>query len=182
MSKVIGKGIFAWDGSERRSDRYGSFTLDKVGYDDNGYCPDASWTLGQSLSSLTGKYVKIKVEIIESRDSGHIGDLSRGIYPTRPEVGEKIILGIGEFFASEENWSASGFSVGVKPSDGRMSDWFEPEKLYRLHDQTVLVTISETKEAELPTKVKLEEKTEDFSASIIFSNDDKGGFYQFKRG
>jgi hypothetical protein len=174
---ITGKGIFAWDGMERRSDRYGSFTLDKTGYSGNGTYPEAAWE--GSMNAMAFRRVKIVVEIITARDSAHVGDLSRGIYPSRPEVGEVIVLGVGKFFCDPIDWSASKFQVGVMPDDGRSSDWFEPAKLYRLHDQTVSVTITETNEDAIYAP---ETVVNNDMSIIVVQEDDNGGFFQVKGG
>lgn len=172
---TTGTGIFGWDATERRTDRYGSFTLDKTGYSYNGVYDDAKWDNVEQLEALVGKRVKIEATVIVDRDSAHIGDLSRKIFPSRPVTGETIVLGIGKFFISPASWSASQFSVGVEPDDGRANDWIEPVKLYRLHDQTVTITITETNEEALRHDVG--EAAED---NIIFSEDENGEFYQYK--
>lgn len=174
---ITGKGIFCWDATERRTDRYGSFSLDVRGYDGNGFYLDASWH--NDPVKMCGVRVKITAEILVSRDSAHAGDHVRGIVPTRPETGETIVLGIGEFFAEPATWNRSGYSVGVRPSDGRSNDWFEPEKLYRLHDQTVLITITETDEADIPYKGKVEPRGDDM-LMVVMSEGNGSGYYQIK--
>lgn len=131
---ITGTGIFTWNGRERRSDRYGVFALDKT--------DDAGWS--EHPSALTGLQCHITVEVIEARESGHIGDFFRGIFPEKPEVGEVIDLGTGELFI--EPW-AYATGVGLRPADpDQTSDWLDPRKLYRLHDQTVRVTITPTED------------------------------------
>lgn len=141
---ITGTGIFGWAGEERRSDRYGAFALDRTGYDNNGECPQAGWS--EHPSALTGLQCHITVEVLETRESGHIGDFFRGIFPEKPEVGEIIDLGTGTLFVERDRmeWAVGGLGVGLRPSDGRENDWLDPRKLYRLHDQTVRVTITPT--------------------------------------
>ena len=176
---IEGKGIFAWDGMERRTDRYGSFTLDSTGYDGNGSFPDAAWV--GSFNSLVNHRVKMVVEVLESRNSAHVGDIVRNIYPTRPEVGEKIVLGVGKFFCDQVGWSASKWQVGIIPDDGRDADWIDPVKLYRLHDQTVSITITETDEVSehVPEQV---ERGDDRDFTMITVPEGEGAFIQVKRG
>lgn len=129
---ITGTGIFSWDGRERRSDRYGVFALDKT--------DDAGWSANPQ--AFDTERCHITVEVLETRESGHIGDLFRGIFPERPEVGEVIDLGTGTLFVERYDWACGGFGVGLRPADDRDSDWFDPRSLYRLHDQTVRVTIA----------------------------------------
>lgn len=144
---ITGTGIFTWDGRERRSDRYGVFALDKTDYNETARARDVGWTITRAeLADLTGLQASIKVEVLETRQSGHIGDFFRGIFPETPDVGEVIDLGTGELFADFDrmDWAVGGFGIGLKPADGRENDWFDPRKLYRLHDQTVRVTVQVT--------------------------------------
>lgn len=138
---ITGIGIFTWDGRERRSDRYGVFALDDADYDKTAQTR-AEWS--DDPSTLMFRECRITVEVIEARESGHIGDLFRGIFPEKPDVGEIIDLGTGELFVERDrmHWAVGGFGVGLRPADNRQSDWFDPRKLYRLHDQTVRVTIT----------------------------------------
>lgn len=36
---------------------------------------------------------------------------------------------------------AEGDAVGLRPLDGRETDWLDPHVLYRLHDQTVALRL-----------------------------------------
>lgn len=136
MSK-IGSGIFSWNANERRSNRYGYIFLDKENYDH-----DATATLyfDKALAAkLCGKKVKMHAVVTASRQSGHIGDFFLGIFPTQPEVGEHVDLGVGILDYQPEHSDM----VGLKPLDGRTELWIDPDKLYRLHDQTVDLFIEE---------------------------------------
>ena len=77
-------GIFAWDGNERRTNRYGAFTLNTESYN----CDAEAEARCDNLFPLIGKRVK----------------------------------------------------------DGRSDFWIDPRLFYRLHDQTVEVTVAETDE------------------------------------
>lgn len=57
-------------------------------------------------------------------------------------MGEIVDLGVGEIFVTSQDWGAGKVGIGIKPADGRETDWLDPRKLYRLHDQTVEVVIS----------------------------------------
>ncbi len=54
--------------------------------------------------------------------------------PSTPDVGETIDLGTGRFRLGK---AEKTLTFGLEPADGRQTDWFDPAKLYRLHDQTV---------------------------------------------
>jgi len=122
---LLGKGFFNWPSAERRSDRYGTVWL--LNEEDEE-------TVLPMNRELSGKKGKLIVHILRTRQSSHIGDLFRGIFPQMPRLGEDIELGEGTLFFEECKW---GFSVGLKPDDERGNDWLDPKKLYRCHDQFV---------------------------------------------
>ncbi len=136
MKQLVAKGVFTWDGSERRSDRYGTFAIARSSYDETA---TAEATVDPAVKKLEGSRIKITIEVNEIRESGHIGDLFRGISPSTPEVGEVIELGEGELFIEGSDWPVGRMMFGLLPDDGRDADWLDPYKLYRLHDQTVSV-------------------------------------------
>lgn len=138
--KITGRGVLGWPGTERRTDRYGLVTLSLEGYEGNGKLLDASWTTNPT--AVEGYACHVVAKVIEARESSHIGDLFRGIFPTTPHVGEIIDLGVGHLFTEPADWAIGKIGIGLKPSDGRDRDWFDPKKLYRLHDQTVELTIA----------------------------------------
>lgn len=143
-TRITGTGILGWDGSERRSDRYGTFVLMSTGYDDNGSAV-AGWSAPPA--SLAGRRVRIVATVTATRGSSHIGDIFRGIYPTTPALGEEVDLGTGVLFVHHFDWpNGEGLGVGLRPDDGRPDNWMDPGKLYRLHDQTVSVVIETTDE------------------------------------
>jgi hypothetical protein len=85
-------------------------------------------------------------KVVESRPSGHAGDLFRKILPPEQPtpVGTVIDLGEGELFVWHENddgFPTGGIHIGLRPDDGRKTDWFDPNLLYRLHDQTLEIFI-----------------------------------------
>lgn len=129
---LLGVGTFGWDGSERRTDRYGAITL----------CNEDSWNktitkeAGLDLKAIkanVGKKGALIFEVTQTRKSTHIGDFFRGIFPTTPKVGAKLKLGIGTLFTDKTSWCDT---VGLFPEDGRDSDWLNAKKLYRAHEQT----------------------------------------------
>ena len=121
----IAIGPLNWPGSERRSDRYGRIAF----WGQDIYEPVVNSTL---MHELVGKSGKLRCRIRQPRKSTHIGDLFRGLFPSLPEEGEDLFLGEGEFFITEEVEGAVPF--GVRPHDGRDSDWLDPEQLYRCHE------------------------------------------------
>ena len=145
MSRIhFASGIFTWWGEERRTDRYGSFVLENKNH--NG---DASSQiiLNKEYKDFVDKKVKITAIVKENRESGHLGDVFLNITPSKPEVNEEIVLGIGCFKTEDCSWSENKLQFVLFPDDGRSVFWFNPEILYRLHDQTVDMYIEETEEA-----------------------------------
>ena len=127
----VGVGQLNWCGAERRSDRYGAIGL---WADATPWCTRA---MNLDISDLCGRRGTLRVEILETRDSDHIGDLFRGLSPGGAEVGDVYDLGSGVLFRSDvEN------HVGVRPDDGRQTDWLDPELLYKAHQQTVRLTFA----------------------------------------
>lgn len=112
----IGTGVLGWHKSERVSDRYGSVGL-------------FATAGGQSLSDAYlvateglpfGETVMLKGEVLETRQSGHIGDLFRGDGPPDGDdavtVGSIVTLGTGELVRIIHG--DYGPYVGVKPDRG----------------------------------------------------------------
>jgi hypothetical protein len=81
--------------------------------------------------------------VTETRESGHIGDLFHGFAPSMPDVGEVVDLGVGILDAERVEWCDDP-TIVLKPGDGREHFWYDPRKLYRLHDQTVDLFVEET--------------------------------------
>ena len=124
--KIIGTGVLSWESVERISDRYGFvFLIDNA---DNKEALPFDSALILSQSGLKGT---LKAFIIETRDSRHIGDLFRHIYPKTPPIGEEIELGKGTLAFRDD------INVGLEPTDGRESGWLDPHALYQCHEQTV---------------------------------------------
>lgn len=138
----LGRGWLNWNRIERIGDRYGSVGLmDKEG---SKTLPSVA-----GIEKLEGHKGRLIAVVRKTRTSGHIGDLFRGFQPTTPEVGEEIVLGSGVLFFWEDVEKPklpeilTGFPpktweyVGLKPLDARTTDWLDPQKLYRAHDQYV---------------------------------------------
>lgn len=138
----IGTGIISWDGAERRSDRYGVIALVDATYDDTVSC-EVLIDLN-NLANLKGRRVRLKARVLESRKSGHLGDMTHKIYPTQPDVGEEVDLGVGVLQTRPAEFAA--VQIALEPGDGREKFWIDPHKLYRLHDQTVALSADETDE------------------------------------
>ena len=144
----LGSGIFSWCATERRFGRYGSFFLARS---------DSNETVRRdvhldlpALRALEGMHVRISLRVAESRPSGHGGDQFLQLFPgVPPAVGSTIELAVGRLILLDH----SGFppddhptrvGIGIAPSDGRRHLWLDPEKLYRLHDQTVDLCVKPT--------------------------------------
>jgi hypothetical protein len=146
MRIKISHGVFGWEGKERRSDRYGAIHLVP------GPCIGTVVTQVthdiEAFNALEGKRVRLTCKVIESRQSGHIGDVFLGIIPSQPDVGEEVDLGVGKFTTSMGY--GNELEILLQPGDGRREFWMDPRKLYRLHDQTVDIFAEETTEEYSP--------------------------------
>ena len=127
MNHLLGIGILSWPRFERIGDRYGSvFLMDEALTD---YCNPVG--LVRLTEGLEGRLV---ARVIETRQSRHIGDIGRGVDPSTPDKGERIMLGEGKLFYHQyREWPC----VGLEPDDGREHDWLDIHALYRAHEQTV---------------------------------------------
>jgi len=128
---IIGIGRLSWGSVERRSDRYGAVILMADG---DSLAPVSAYITPDGAA--VGQRGTIVAEVLEIRQSTHIGDLFRGLFPETPTVGDRIVLGTGTLFTE-----AAGFdgvtAVGLHPDVPRSSDWLDPKALYRAHEQTV---------------------------------------------
>ena len=86
----VGFGIFMWSGTERQTDRYGGIYLSDSNFDNTA---TAEARLAP-LDHLIGKRVKVWCRVVETRKSGHQGDLFLGIKPTRPRKDAVIDVGV----------------------------------------------------------------------------------------
>lgn len=168
---LIGKGILTWDGKERRTDRYGSIVLDNTNYDGNVNV-EPSLDMN-TVADLDGKKVKLTAVIVESRESGHIGDMFHGIFPSMPDVGERIEIGVGILGSESVVFGAEGTALTLEPNDGRPTWWIDPHVLYRLHDQTIELYAEETEEDAVPFDTMV--TTEEPIAEVL-----EGGVVQVK--
>ena len=130
----IGTGTLTWMRSERITDRYGAVYLIPDGYNSLSRAAPPSLIEHEVVKTRVGEKGRLIAEVVETRESTHIGDVFRGLYPRTPKRGDRLVLGTGTFF-SERN--SEGLTIGVKPDDGRDSDWLDPRALYDAHEQTV---------------------------------------------
>lgn len=142
--ELFGAGIVTWDSEERKSKRYGHFYLSNKDYKEKETFPN--WLDTENLVALDGSKVTIYCKVLESRKSGHIGDLflSYGgnfVRPKQPQVNDLINVGTGYLHLET---AKEGLVFGLKPDDGREQLWIDPLKLYEIHDQTVELWIEET--------------------------------------
>jgi hypothetical protein len=111
----IGTGVLGWHKSERVSDRYGS-----VGLFSTGGEPLSSTFLSAVEDLPFGSTATLKAEVLETRQSGHIGDIARGEGPPGEDeaatVGNIYTLGTGELLRLMHG--EYGPYVGVKPDRG----------------------------------------------------------------
>lgn len=142
--KKVACGVFGWGATERQSNRYGSFHCGSQPFDGSATCIVFHDEL--ALRELRGKQVRITCVVIESRVSAHIGDMFLGITPSRPNVGEEVDLGVGILRLEGSDYDPTLVDLVLKPNDGRSELWYDPRKLYRLHDQTVEVYAEETED------------------------------------
>lgn len=126
---LLGIGRLTWDPGERRSNRYGSVHLMATGDSLNPATPAETIVPAE----IIGQQVALWAVILVTRESTHIGDLFRGIFPSTPNVGDKFKLGVGCLFTEKGDY----LNVGLSPHDGRDSDWLDPHVLYCCHEQSV---------------------------------------------
>lgn len=138
MESVTLRGVFTWDGHERRTDRYGGIRLLQKAVPFPGDSPGVDLA---PFQPFLGKRARVTAVVIEARKSDHVGDLFRQIFPSQPDVGEVVNLGDGVVVGFEHSeWPQMLFRrEGVAQTS---DDWMDPNKLYRLHHQTVDLTVT----------------------------------------
>ncbi|OIM94091.1 hypothetical protein BLN97_12520 [Bradyrhizobium elkanii] len=97
----------------------------------------------EAARAFEGRRGDLVAVVKETRESTHIGDLFRGVSPRTPEVGQIIALGSGTLII--EPAPEGGVMVGLRPDDGRDSDWLRIRALYDAHEQTVDLHFHPTK-------------------------------------
>jgi hypothetical protein len=140
---ILAEGDLDWCKAERQTGRYGSVNIQTGGtpvrslHDLMADLPEERANFATAPVGRTGRLI---VEILETRDSFHVGDHSLEIFPTTPQAGERIVLGQGSLFTYECDGVTS---IGLRPLDGRDRLWLNPEMLYRCHNQTVRLRFQE---------------------------------------
>lgn len=129
---LLGTGRLTWDIAERVTNRYGYVYLLNSGDSLSAGFDPAPLKAPFELQAKDGQLV---VEVLETRESTHIGDFFLGIFPETPQVGEKFSLGRGKFSVIE-NYGGTP-AVGLIPAEARDQPWLDPTTLYRAHEQTV---------------------------------------------
>ena len=104
----IGCGVLTWNRGERVTDRYGTVFLQNDENSDDIVPLEGHSSYGEKGTLLA--------DVKKTRNSPHIGDLFRGLYPSTPEVGDKVVLGEGTLFFEE-------FSANL------MIDWSTPSTI-----------------------------------------------------
>lgn len=108
MRELIGQGVLNWNRTERVCDRYGAVHLSET------IDSEPPLALNQSF---VGNYGKLIAVVTEARESRHIGDFFRGVFPETPGVDDEIELGEGTLFFE-------GTEVGLMPADRRDPEGF----------------------------------------------------------
>jgi hypothetical protein len=124
----LGQGQLWWPRSERQTDRYGTVLL-LIGPDAEDYVSFENAPVGQP-----GQLVAV---VVETRRSGHCGDITRTLAPTTPTAGEEITLGAGTLFTETDPDLGVPTAIDLAPDDHRDTDWLDPRASYRCHNQTV---------------------------------------------
>jgi hypothetical protein len=122
----LGTRMLDWEREERISDRYGVVEL----FHESGVPVE----LTPVTEQLHGKLIAI---VREMRQPSHIGDLFHGVRPSVPEIGERIVLGIGAIFFEDGG-------VSLMPDDHRPRLRLDIHALYRVHRQTVTLYFEES--------------------------------------
>jgi hypothetical protein len=112
----LGTGVLDWEREERISDRYGVVKL----FDQPGLVKQPIM-----LRRFKAEHGRLVAVVREARDFPHIGDLFHRVSPSKPEPGERIVLGEGTLFFDDDG-------VGLIPDDGRETLWLDIRALYRL--------------------------------------------------
>lgn len=145
----LATGIFGWHADERRSNRYGAFHATKTGYAD---VPAGVPTVThrETIRSLEGRRVRVVAKVIETRASGHIGDLFLGLFPKPAPIGAEIELGIGTLRTAPNDYNQTTLELLIEPDSPRDEFWIDPRLFYALHDQTVEIWAEESAAAAHP--------------------------------
>jgi len=136
---LLGTGVLTWGRMERISNRYGFVYLMPDGHNSLSAAEPRRWSPEPGTMDFAGMRGRLVAKVIESRKSTHIGDLALGIFPVRPDEGERIVLGEGRFSVLAAGPDCSSPRVGLEPfaakDDG--DPWLDVQALYRAHEQLV---------------------------------------------
>ena len=134
---ILAEGRLNWARFERVEDRYGTVTIQTSGALFDG-TNDPGGTYAEFRDAPIGITGRLVAHVLETRESPHIGDLFRGVFPVTPEVGERIVLGECTLFVAREDPISGDYpAIGVKPAGVAEYPWMDVEALYRAHEQTV---------------------------------------------
>lgn len=122
---LLAEGCLGWDKYERQSGRYGAVLINT----DSGPSDFAGVPVG-----VHGRLI---AEVVQARRSFHVGDWNRGVGPTTPAAGERIVLGEGPLFVDTEIEEMDPH-IGVgDPDEWDGYPMLDVEALYRAHGQDV---------------------------------------------
>jgi hypothetical protein len=129
---LLGVGILSWFARERRSDRYGYVFLMEKG-DSNSTSAETEYV--NIAQRRKGSFGTLKVRVLKTRQSTHVGDWFRGVYPRIPKVGAVLTLGTGRLrYEYEKQFGV--MTVGIEPLE-HSNTWMDVRALYDVHEQTV---------------------------------------------
>ena len=171
---LVGLGHLTWEKDERRLNRYGSvFLMTPTSSGDGDASGDGNNTVAPLNKKIKG-YGQLIATIVSPRESQHVGDKNRRIFPSLPSEGETYLLGEGmaDYNASFDNVTC----FGVMPKDGRANDWLNPVALYACHSSIVkLEWVKKRKPRNFKTPTASESKD---MTMIVYIQD---GYLQYKR-
>lgn len=117
---LLGKGRLTWGRYERVSDRYGGVALMSDG---DSLTPPTDDKYEQFVDAPFGAHGTLMAVVLETRESTHIGDISRGLAPSTPEVGDRFVLGTGTL--QRDNGVMWDQEIVLVPDDGRKDNWLD---------------------------------------------------------
>lgn len=125
---ILAEGVLNWHPHERQTDRYGAVHI---------WQGDADGTYATFDDAPVGQRGCLIAEVIGVRPKAHVGDFFRGVGPSTPTVGERVLLGNGTLFIEgpEPQWKT--VPIGVRPGGDAEYPWLDVEALYRVHNQRV---------------------------------------------
>jgi len=130
--QLLGTGVLNWPRPERTTDRFGLVHLDGADGTILPLVPVETDRRGKLIAVILdlGRSFKRPQEVLPP-------ELFRGRGKASPKVGDRIVLGVGTLFFE-------GNKVGLKPDDGRSTNWLKPRALARAHEQLVSLYFVET--------------------------------------